>query len=77
MKFTKERTRRFEEAYLTLTTAASLLEDRNLEWSADFEIVREPLAKLLRYNAPMGDYANKDVLRIADRLTEDEFDITL
>lgn len=77
MKFTQSRTKRFEEAYLTITTAASLLEDRNLEWSADFDSVREPLAKLLRYNAPMGDYANKHVLEIADRLTEEEFDVTI
>lgn len=77
MPITSSRSKKFIQAYQKLSTAVVLLEDQNLEWSSDFEAIREPLAKWLRYQTPMGDYATPYALEIADRLTEEEFDLTI
>lgn len=72
----RENSKKFSRDYATLATATKLLEDRNLEWSSDFEVVREDLAKFLRYETPNGNLANRFALDIAKSLTDEEFDIT-
>lgn len=73
----RRNSKKFSRDYATLSTATKLLEDRNLEWSSDFEAIREDLAQFLRYETPMGNVANPYALKIAKALTEDEFDLTI
>jgi len=73
----EKNSKKFSRDYAILSTATKLLEDRNLEWSSDFEAIREELAKFLRYETPNGNLANPYALKIAKSLTEDEFDLTI
>lgn len=59
-----------------LTTAAALLEDRHLIWSADFEAIREPLGQLLKHAALYGAFSPV-ILEIADKLLIEEYDLTI
>ena len=68
--------REWDAAYAKLRTASELLLDKNLVWSEDMESIRKPLGGALRYEARLGSHANPDLLRIADALLEEEWDIS-
>lgn len=56
--------------------AVGLLQDKNLVWSADFEAIREPLARWLNSETlirPPGIFA----VQIADALLIEENDLTV
>ena len=59
-----------------LATAAHLLNDDHLVWSADFEAIREPLAKLLN-QAATSVARNPVIVEIADKLLIEEYDLTI
>jgi len=59
-----------------LATAAHLLNDDHLVWSADFEAIREPLAKLLNQAANSVAH-NPELVEIADKLLIEEYDLTI
>lgn len=63
-------------AKVDLLTAAHLLQDKHLVWSDDFEAIRKPLAALLQ-EAATRESRNAHIQEIADRLLEEEFDITV
>mgnify|MGYP000338274939 CR=1 FL=1 len=68
--------REWDNAYAKLRTAGELLLDKNLVWSEDMESIRKPLGRTLRSEARLGSHANPDLLRVADALLEEEWDIS-
>lgn len=57
------------DANHTLVKAMSLLIDRNLEWSGDFENIRPALAAL--FNAQLlNPIPNKEIIRLAEALID-------
>jgi len=69
--------RQFLDNYHLLRSAADLCSDDELIWSEDFDRIRLALAKWFRYEASMGNSANRHALKIADLLIEDELDISV
>ena len=57
-------------------TAAHLLLDENLVWSEDFDAIRKPLAALM-VEAQYAIIRSPQLQEIADKLLEDEYDITV
>ncbi len=55
--------------------AAGLLES-DLVWSADFETLRQPLAKYLKVKAPLGKANNAYLVELVNRLLDEENDLS-
>jgi len=58
-----------------MLTAAELLRDRNLIWSADMEAIRIPLASLLSYEADFESVNRPVIVKIAERLIDDGYSV--
>ena len=58
-----------------MLTAAELLRDRNLIWSADMEAIRIPLASLLSYEADFESVNRAVIVKIAERLIDDGYTV--
>jgi len=71
-----EHVKQWDRAYAKLSTAAGLLLDKNLIWSEDMESIRKPLGKALRSEASLGSHANAHLLKVADALINEEWDIS-
>lgn len=57
--------------------AAGLLLDPNLEWSSDFDVVRENLGKFLRRMADQGKVNDFHLYCLVKDLIKEENDITI
>ncbi len=66
---------RYEKRRQTLTTAASLMLDKNLIWDDDLENIKEPLGRALLLEAT-GSPKKSPLLEIATKLTNEEFDVS-
>ena len=53
-----------------------LLRDKNLDWSADFDSIRLMLADVFDEHALRSDYAYGSLNFLAEKLLEDENDLT-
>lgn len=69
--------KKFDRHYAMFKTAVAILEDKNLVWSSDFETIRRPLARWLKYQTSLGHNADPTAIEIAENLTNDEFDLTI
>ncbi len=69
--------KQFKAAYNDMKQAAGLLKDENLIWSADLEVIREPLAAYLDKSASLGYYNDKDILKLAKAIIAEDNDFTI
>ena len=69
--------KQFKRIYADMKQAAWLLKDPNLVWSADLELIREPLAEYLDNNASMGHYNDKEIIKLARAIIATENDFTI
>jgi len=60
---------KFGKNYYLLSEAVHLLDDKNLVWSSDFELIRKPLSAWLASEARHAWKSNKNALKIAKILT--------
>lgn len=60
---------KFAKNYIALAEAARLLDDDNLVWSDDLELIRKPLATWLVTESRTAQKADKNALKIAKLLT--------
>jgi len=60
---------KFGANYQLLSDAVHLLDDENLVWSSDFELIRQPLSAWLATEARHAWKSNQNALKIAKILT--------
>lgn len=58
-------------------TAAALLADPQLLWSADFDAIRQDLAKYLESKAGLGAGNHPNLIAVVDRLIQTEYDLSI
>lgn len=58
-------------------TAAALLSDRNLVWSADLDSIREDLAQYLEERASLGAANNPHLIQVVQTLIDTENDLSI
>jgi|TARA_R110000822_G_scaffold77880_1_gene186680 hypothetical protein len=63
--------------YADYRQAAGLLLDKNLEWSADMEVIRVGLGKHIAWLAESGNFANIHVSGIVQSLIAEENDMSI
>jgi hypothetical protein len=63
--------------YADYRQAASLLLDKNLEWSADIESIRVDLGKHIAWLAESSDFANIHISGIVRSLIAEENDMSI
>lgn len=54
------------------TMAINLLEDDNLVWSADMDLIRKDLASVLRSKQPLGASNHPSLIAIVDKLVKED-----
>lgn len=60
---------RFGANYQVLSEAIHLLDDKNLVWSSEFELIRQPLSAWLASEARHAWKSNQNAIKIAKLLT--------
>ena len=60
---------RFGANYQVLSEAIYLLDDNNLVWSSEFELIRQPLSAWLANEARHAYKSNQNAIKIAKLLT--------
>ena len=60
---------RFGANYQVLSKAIHLLDDKNLVWSSEFELIRQPLSAWLANEARHAWKSNQNAIKIAKLLT--------
>lgn len=58
-------------------TAAALLHDDNLVWSADLDSIRHDLAKYLEAKAGLGSANNPHLIAVVERFIDVENDLSI
>lgn len=58
-------------------TAAALLSDPNLVWSADLDAIREDLAKYLEDRASLGAANSPHLIQVVETLIDTENDLSI